>query len=42
MPTIHENIADSEFVVIPHAGHAVMLEQPDLIAEHTINFIDRH
>lgn len=39
---IHENIAGSEFVVIPGAGHAVVLEQPDKIAEHTIDFIARH
>ncbi len=39
---IHANIAASEFVVIPGAGHAVVLEKPDLVAEHTINFIDCH
>lgn len=39
---IHDNIANSEFVVLPRAGHAVVLEQPDLVAERTIEFIDRH
>jgi 3-oxoadipate enol-lactonase len=39
---IHDNIADSEFLVIPGAGHAVVVEQPDLVAEHAIAFIDRH
>jgi 3-oxoadipate enol-lactonase len=39
---IHEGIADSEFIVIPGAGHAVVMEKPDVIAEHVIDFIDRH
>jgi len=39
---IHANIASSEFVVIPGAGHAVVLEQPDLVAEYTVKFIDCH
>jgi 3-oxoadipate enol-lactonase len=39
---IHDNIAESEFEVIPGAGHAVVLEQPDLVATRVIDFLDRH
>ncbi len=38
---IHENVAGSEFVVIPGAGHAVVLERPDLVADQAIDFIER-
>ncbi len=38
---IHDRVAGSEFIVIPGAGHAVVLEQPELVAKHTIDFIDR-
>jgi 3-oxoadipate enol-lactonase len=38
---IHHQIAGSELEVIPGAGHAVVLEQPELVAERTIGFIDR-
>ena len=38
---IHDHVADSEFLVIPGAGHAVVVEQPDLVAEQAIAFIDR-
>jgi len=39
---ICDEIANSELLVIPGAGHAVVLEQPVLIAERTTRFIDRH
>ncbi len=39
---IHDEVADSEFIVIPEAGHAVVIEQPELVAERIIDFIDRH
>ncbi len=39
---IHDKIADSKFIVIPGAGHAVVIEQPELVAEQSIDFIDRH
>ena len=39
---IHENIVGSEFVVIPGAGHAVVLEQPNRVAELCMNFLNRH
>jgi pimeloyl-ACP methyl ester carboxylesterase len=29
-------------VVIPGAGHAVAIEQPDAVAEQAIAFVDRH
>lgn len=38
---VHTRIPGSTFVVIPGAGHAVVLERPDLVAEYTIGFIDR-
>lgn len=38
---IHEHISESELVVLPGAGHAVVLEQPDLVAGRTIDFIER-
>ena len=39
---IHDNLANSEFIVIPGAGHAVVIEQPEPVAAQTIDFIDRH
>lgn len=39
---IQERIAQSELQVIPHAGHAVVLEQPQEIAARTLAFIERH
>jgi len=39
---IHERIHDSRFLVIPDAGHAVVLEQPQAIAEHAMAFVTDH
>jgi 3-oxoadipate enol-lactonase len=39
---IHDRIANSELVVIPGAAHAVVLEQPERVADRAIEFIDRH
>lgn len=39
---IHENIRDSEFVIIPGSGHAVVLEKPDVITGLVYGFIKTH
>lgn len=39
---IHNNIAGSEFCTLVGAGHAVVLEQPQQVAERTVQFIHRH
>jgi len=37
---LHENIAASRLVLIPQAGHMVMVEQPDLFNGAVISFVD--
>jgi pimeloyl-ACP methyl ester carboxylesterase len=37
---LHENIVDSHLVLIPHAGHMVMAEQPALLNEALETFLD--
>ena len=39
---IADGIAGSELLVVPGAGHAVVLEQPEWINRKVIEFIDRH
>ncbi|MEE4274015.1 MAG: alpha/beta hydrolase [Thermoanaerobaculales bacterium] len=38
---IHERIPDSELVVIPDSGHAVVVEDPESVARHMLDFIAR-
>jgi len=38
---IHEKIPDSELVVIPDSGHAVVVENPGSVARHMLDFIAR-
>lgn len=38
---IHERIPDSELVVVPGAGHAVVVEQPDAVNRIVADFLDR-
>jgi len=38
---IHERVAGSEFVVVPDAGHAVVLEQPDAVNRIVGDFLRR-
>ncbi len=37
---LHEQIAGSELVVVPGAGHMVMLEQPAAVRDAVRNFLD--
>ena len=37
---LHENIVSSRLVLIPHAGHMVMAEQPDVLSRATKAFLD--
>lgn len=38
---IHERIPDSELVVIPRSGHAVVVEDPESVARLMLDFIER-
>lgn len=39
---IHQNIRDSEFVIVPGSGHAVVLEKPEEIIRLVYGFIKKH
>ena len=35
-----DNIHDSTLKIVPSAGHMVMLEQPSLVADYLVEFLD--
>jgi pimeloyl-ACP methyl ester carboxylesterase len=37
---LEKNIPNASIALIPNAGHMVMLEQPERVAEEVINFLE--
>jgi pimeloyl-ACP methyl ester carboxylesterase len=39
---MHERIAGSKLVMVPHAGHTVTVEEPAVVNSAIIDFLNSH